>query len=111
MALIFHITPRHDWETAQAEGIYRCESLNHEGFIHCSTSVQVVKVANLFFRGQQGLVLLEIESNRLQAELRYDQIEGGEVFPHLYGALNLDAVTQVIDFPAGADGTFTLPTG
>ncbi|HEY9662544.1 MAG TPA: DUF952 domain-containing protein, partial [Allocoleopsis sp.] len=102
MALIFHITPHQQWETAQAEGVYRCESLGTEGFIHCSTSAQVVKVANALFRGQQGLVLLEIESDRLQAELRYDEIEGGEIFPHLYGALNLDAVTQVIDFPASA---------
>lgn len=109
MNSIFHITSRSQWQAAQASGRYCHDSLTTEGFIHCSTVDQVVRVANFFFRGHEDLVLLWIEVDRLQADLRYDPIETGEKFPHLYGALNLDAVTQVLDFSAEPDGGFVLP--
>ncbi|WP_416666952.1 DUF952 domain-containing protein [Egbenema bharatensis] len=105
--MILHITDRQQWEQAKEKGIYRCESLGTEGFIHCSTPEQLTAVANSFFRGQQGLVLLCIEVDRLQAELRYDPVEN-QLFPHLYGPLNLDAVIQVLDFTPDAMG-FHLP--
>ncbi|GAB4370402.1 MAG: DUF952 domain-containing protein [Elainellaceae cyanobacterium] len=110
MNLIFHITQKQQWQAAQQSGTYRCESLVTEGFIHCSTAYQVIAVANHFFKNQNGLVLLGIEPDRLQAELRYEEVAGSnQRFPHLYGALNLDAVTQVIDFEPDADGLFALP--
>jgi len=109
MTMIFHITPRSDWHQAQQLGTYQAASLETEGFIHCSQAKQVVWVANQFYRGHSGLVLLCIEPTKLTAELRYDEIETGEKFPHLYGALNLDAVVQVIDFPVQSDGFFELP--
>lgn len=108
MALILHITPRSHWQNAQQNGVYRAESLETEGFIHCSTPAQVVATANAFFHGQTGLVLLCIESDRVQSELRYEAVQGDR-YPHLYGALNLDAVTGAIDFEPNADGNFTLP--
>jgi uncharacterized protein (DUF952 family) len=109
MQPIFHITQRQAWEASQAQGLYRCDSLKTEGFIHCSTQTQVIRVANSFYHGQSGLVLLHIAVDRLQAELRYDPIETGEVFPHLYGPLNLDAVVQVLAFEPRTDGSFDLP--
>ena len=116
MQSIFHITPRQQWKAAQRQGIYRCESLDTEGFIHCSTLSQVCRVANLFFTGQSGLVLLKIDGDRLQADLRYDPVAGvegsvedGEFFPHVYGPLNLEAIVQVFDFEPEADGSFQLP--
>lgn len=108
MALILHITPRSDWQKAQQEGIYHAASLETEGFIHCSTPAQVVGTANAFFREQTGLVLLCIERDRVQSEIRYEAADG-RLFPHIYGSLNLDAVTQAIDFQPNADGNFTLP--
>jgi uncharacterized protein (DUF952 family) len=108
--MIFHITPRSHWQQAQQQGEYRAASLDTEGFIHCSRAEQVVWVANQFYRNMPNLVLLCIDPAYLMAELRHDAIETGEQFPHLYGALNLDAVVQVIEFPPQADGTFQLPT-
>ncbi len=106
--MIFHITPRSHWQQAQQVGEYRAASLETEGFIHCSKAEQVVWVANQFYRGVADLVLLQIDPAKLTAELRYDVIETGEQFPHLYGALNLDAVVQTIEFAPQADGTFSL---
>jgi uncharacterized protein (DUF952 family) len=113
MPQILHITPRSQWESAKAialssSGVYRADSLDTEGFIHCSRLDQVVAVANRFYAGQKDLVLLVIQSDRLQAPLRYEAADGDE-FPHLYGALNLEAVVAAIDFEAGEEG-FTLPS-
>jgi uncharacterized protein (DUF952 family) len=107
---IFHITTSSAWDQARAAGAYEPPSLEHEGFIHLSGADQVVAVANRAFRGQSGLVLLCVASERLAAVVRYEHAEdAGEAFPHLYGPLNLDAVSRVLPIVEGADG-FELPT-
>jgi uncharacterized protein (DUF952 family) len=114
MAIIFHIASREAWakrEDPAAVGFYRPEIFPREGFIHCSTRDQVIKVADLRFRGQTGLVLLCIDTDRVAAAIRYENLEGGqELFPHLYGELNTDAVVKVAEFEPGVDGCFALPT-
>lgn len=107
--IIFHITKHQQWEQAKNLGSYRVDSLDSEGFIHCSRSTQIAKVANRFFNNQKELVLLFIDSDKVQAEIRYEEAEIGELFPHIYGELNIDAVYKVIDFEAGENGLFQLP--
>lgn len=109
MKTILHITKHQQWEKAKINGSYRADSLDTEGFIHCSEANQVLKVANWLFRNQKGLVLLFIDADKVKAEIRYDLVETGELFPHIYGELNIDAVFQVIDFEPGEDGLFDLP--
>lgn len=109
---IYHIIPRTVWEQALASGTYRPTSLDTEGFIHASTREQVLDTAARYYRGQPGLLLLVIESDKLQSELRFDPVtlNGAETrFPHIYGPLNLDAVEAVLDFPPNADGSFSFP--
>ncbi|WP_373530690.1 DUF952 domain-containing protein [Nostoc sp.] len=106
---IFHITQRQQWEQAKDLDSYRGDTLDTEGFIHCSKATQIVKVANRFFYNQKELVLIFIDSDQVQAEIRYEEAEIGELFPHVYGELNIDAVYQVIDFVAGENGFFEFP--
>jgi len=107
---IYHITPSQDWESARAAGIYQADSLSSEGFIHCSTREQVIATANRFYRARAGLVLLCIEPERLTAPVKYENLEGGQpLFPHIYGPLNLDAVSAALSFPPQADGAFEFP--
>ena len=109
MSLIFHITHKNQWQQAQQQGFYRCDSLGSEGFIHCSRREQVVWVADSFYRAHTSLVLLCIDSAVVQAEVKHETIENGEQFPHIYGVLNLDAVVDILDFAPGKDGLFELP--
>lgn len=100
---IVHICPRADWLAAQAGGEYRAASLESgrgiaNGFIHCSRPEQVPGVLQRFFAGQTDLLLLWIDPQRLRSELRWEPADG-ELFPHLYGALNLDAVVRVEALP------------
>jgi uncharacterized protein (DUF952 family) len=106
---LLHITFLSDWQAAKVQGHYAPASLETEGFIHLSEAGQVVWVANQFYPGQSGLLLLCIDSSRLTAELRYDEVPGHGTFPHLYGPLNVDAVTGVLPFEPGAEGGFVLP--
>jgi len=108
---ILHLTTQTSWSTAQKAGVYTAESLTGEGFIHCSKVDQILRVANTVFGGQHGLVILVIDPIRLTSEIR---LEPGtdlatELFPHIYGPINLDAVVHVLEFEPGADGKFHLP--
>ncbi len=114
--MIYHIAPRTDWERALNAGGYASASLATEGFIHCSTRAQVLGVASAIFGGREDLVLLCIDEAKVAAEIRFEAAamvaaahEAGQRFPHIYGALNLAGVVDVVPFPPNTDGSFSLP--
>ncbi|MGH3389830.1 MAG: DUF952 domain-containing protein [Actinomadura sp.] len=100
MAEIFHIALRTDWDTARAAGgpyeiSTRGRTLRDEGFIHCSRDEdQVARVLRAFYADAGDLVLLVVDTDRLDAPVRHEPVDG-DVFPHLYGPLPLDAVIDV----------------
>ena len=117
--MIYHLTPRPAWREAQSLGEYRAESLESEGFIHCSTETQVLPVAETYYTGQSDMILLKIDPARLASELRWEPPSGGtpppgvpegELFPHIYGPINLDAVVKVHDLESDPDGSYKTPT-
>lgn len=110
---IFHITTRVQWEQPRTTGVYRGDTLDTEGFIHCSTVTQILGVANRFYRGRHDLVLLHIDPTRVHPEIRYEPPDAPESdrYPHIYGPLNADAVVEVPALEPQADGTFRLPQG
>jgi uncharacterized protein (DUF952 family) len=109
MNTILHITRSAQWEAAKNLGTYQSDTLATEGFTHCSTLAQVIGSANRFFKQQQDLVILVIDIDRVTAEIKYEGIDPNNLFPHIYGELNIDAVMQSIDLEAGADGSFVMP--
>lgn len=109
MSLIIHIISDTQWAEAQRHGSYEGDTLATEGFIHCSTPQQTLWVANGRFVGRTDLLLLCIDTDRLRSELRYEESEVDQYFPHIYGPLNLEAVIEVMPFPPGTDGRFGLP--
>ena len=105
---IFHIARATAWDESAPE--YRGDTLDAEGFIHCSDARQVLKVANETFRGDDHLLLLEIDPTRVVPTIRYENLVGGEeLFPHIYGALNRDAVLGVHPLVADPSGEFSPP--
>lgn len=107
---IYHISTWKAWEEAVKRNSYQAESLAREGFIHCSMSEQVLRVANAFYHGQKDLVMLVIDPTILIAEVRWEpgSDKPDELFPHIYGPINLDAVSRVLDFKENPDGQFDL---
>jgi uncharacterized protein (DUF952 family) len=116
--MIYHITSSQAWQEAQQRGEYRADSLESEGFIHCSTESQILPVAEKYYRGQSDLLLLKIDPARLASELRWEPPSGGapppgvpegDLFPHIYGPINLDAVVKVYDLESNPDGSYKSP--
>ncbi len=105
--MILHLCPRSAWEDAQIQGAYRADSLESEGFIHCSRPEQVLRVANAYYRGQPDMLLLWIDPQKVTSEIRWEA-SGKDTFPHIYGPLNLEAVIGVRDFPPEEDGGFRV---
>jgi len=94
--VIYHLTALQEWEDAQDKGIYEPPSFEKEGFIHCSTEEQLKDVMQKHFKQHENLVKLVIDPHRLTANVRYEKVDGGQQeFPHIYGPLNLEAVTQI----------------
>lgn len=93
---IYHITNKFDYVKAKDKGFYDFCALKTEGFIHCSTKDQYLATANRYFLGKTNLILLKIETDKLNSKLVYENTVGGqELFPHLYGPISLNAVVSV----------------
>jgi uncharacterized protein (DUF952 family) len=111
--MIYHIVSKTDWETVRKSEFYQGDTLETEGFIHCSDAGQVVDVANFRFRGRTDLLLLEIDPAKLTQPLKYEDGGDGDgrLFPHVYGPIEVAAVLRVLAFPPSKDGNFSLPAG
>jgi uncharacterized protein (DUF952 family) len=110
---IYHITTVGEWERALRDGRYamstRGRTLAEEGFIHASTAEQVAPVANLFYKGAGGLVVLVIDADRVEPGVRYERVpEFGQPFPHIYGPLNTDAVVEAVRLEPDPDGDYSF---
>jgi len=93
--MIYHITTNADWTAQRDSPTYEAASLATEGFIHLSTSEQVVGVLERYYRNVPELLLLHVDPDKLTAELRYEAATNNDLFPHLYGPLNRDAVVNI----------------
>ena len=96
MARIFHITTANEWKQALDRGYYETSSLKDEGFIHCSQAEQIQGVLDRYFKGKENLLRLQIETDNLKSPFYYEWSPSiADTFPHIYGIINLDAVTDV----------------
>ena len=107
---IFHITTAAEADRLMADGELAPESLESEGFVHCSTAAQVVATTERWFAPDAELVLLELDPERLGAEVRWPEVYPGQRFPHIHGPLRAEAVTARLPW-GPADRAAWSPTG
>jgi uncharacterized protein (DUF952 family) len=93
--LIYHITSSAWWNEQSSTDFYATETLDKEGFIHCSTSEQVKGTLDRYYANQNGLLLLHIDPTLLKAELKFEKSTNDELFPHVFGEINKDAIVKV----------------
>jgi uncharacterized protein (DUF952 family) len=107
---IYKICPASAWREAERQGVYRGSADDlRDGFIHFSSAPQVAETAKKYFFGQKGLFLVAVDADALGQALRWEPSRNDELFPHLYGELDLGAVTDVMELRARSDGYHDLP--
>ena len=109
MTIIYHLTNKKDWQTAQPLGEYEAPSLAEEGFIHCSKDLpQLLRVAARLYQGRTDLQVLDLDLEKLDSPVKYELSRSGEVYPHIYGKLNFSAVLRVRDLGVDSRGQHFL---
>lgn len=96
------------YHQALIQGEFITDSLATEGFIHASPAHQLNRVANAYFPAEAELLVLHVDVDALQSELRWEPSTNGELYPHLYGPLNLEAIIQTEAFHRQAHGAFEI---
>jgi len=80
-----------------------------DGFIHLSTAAQLAETIDKHFAGQQGLWLAAVDLAALGDAVRWEPSRGGQLFPHVYGPLPLEAVLAYSELRYEPDGSLRLP--
>jgi uncharacterized protein (DUF952 family) len=108
--MIYKICSASAWREAERQGVYRGSADDvRDGFIHFSLPSQVAETARKHFFGRTGLFLIAVDADRLGDALRWEPSRNEELFPHLYGELDLGAVVAVRDLHARSDGYHDIP--
>jgi uncharacterized protein (DUF952 family) len=103
----YHLVPRRDWRDGPEP--YAPASLGQEGFVHCTDGAdEVAATANRYFADEPGeLLALVIDLDRVTAPLEYE--DPRRVYPHIYGAIEREAILEVLAMPRDASGVFGPP--
>ncbi len=102
----FHLVRRSTWERLDPQADYAPDSLAREGFIHCTEGVEELALtADCHFGPlDEELLALELDRARIAAPIRYD--DPRRMYPHIYGALNRDAIVAIHVLRPGPEGRY-----
>ncbi|MBN2616766.1 MAG: DUF952 domain-containing protein [Spirochaetales bacterium] len=108
--MIYHLVNKSKWSKFKLAAFYTTNSLEREGYIHCSFEHQILKVANMFHHGETDLLILCIDSKKIESILKVEDLFGlNENYPHIYGQLPINAIEKVLEFKVDSNGYFILP--
>ncbi len=109
MNITFHLVPKNYFDSLDPRGDYRPRDFERDGFIHCTDGAdEMARVANMFYKANpEAHYYLYIDKTRVRAAIRYE--DERHVYPHIYGALNRDAIIAIRTARREADGTFLSP--
>ena len=92
---ICHIVTPDVWEKFEDENEYQAASLKSEGFIHCSYAEQLEGVLQRYYKDAKKVLILTLETEKLTSKLVEEPSTGGEIYPHIYGAINAEAIIEI----------------
>lgn len=92
--IIYHVVTPDYWQQFSEKAAYTPPTFEEEGFIHCCTEAQINYVLTTYFVGVAEILLLKIDTNLLEAELKIEPANG-QHFPHIYGAINKTAIIAI----------------
>jgi len=119
MSLIYHLTTEKNFLSQIASEEYTPPNFEVEGFIHFSQAHQVSDVVEKYYKDEQGLLLLVVETSFLTSPLKYEPPINpgrppsekateydGDLFPHLYGKLNKTSIVDILPMRRDENGNF-----
>lgn len=105
--IILHCMPKSVWESVRHQPYFGEASVAAEGFVHCSSIDYFWRVAPNFRNETADLVLLLIDTDHVNAEIRWEDADNcGREYPHVYGTIPVSAVSAVLPFLRNADGNW-----
>jgi len=109
-SLIFHMCKRQDWQAATDSGHYLGSGDDlADGFMHFSNAEQLAESAARHRAGVPDLLLICVAAASLGDALKWEPSRGGQLFPHLYGPLDVSKVISADALPLGDDGYHIFP--
>ena len=108
LAHIIHVATPEAWAEAHASGAYVPERFAAERFIHCCSREQLDGVLAEHFVGRTELLLLMVDTAKLDAEVRVERAANGQSYPHIYGPIGVASVTKAVSITA-TEGVWALP--
>lgn len=107
---IYKIATKTQWAEAEASRTFNGAPIDlADGYIHFSTAAQTRETAAKHFAGQGDLLLVSVDETMLGDILKYEVSRGNQLFPHLYGKLSLEAVTETVEMPLDDEGNHIFP--
>jgi uncharacterized protein (DUF952 family) len=104
MALIYKILDAKLWAKAKTQNVFEGATIDlKDGYIHFSTAEQMHQTAKLHFAGQDNLMLFAVDAEAVTHKLKWEASRGGQLFPHVYGAIEMTEVLWAKPLPW--DGT------
>lgn len=106
---VYKILSEPDWQVAEHLGYTQTALDEGDGYVHLSTRQQVAETLSLHYPGHINVRLLEYIVEEMAGPVRWEESRGGQLFPHLYAALRIDAATRIWTMENDADGIPILP--
>ncbi|MEJ0072968.1 MAG: DUF952 domain-containing protein [Candidatus Saccharibacteria bacterium] len=112
MKTIVAISTEELWKGSQKTGQYVQSTIDSTledvGFIHCTFPDQTLETANKHFLARNDILLLFIDMDKVKSPVKIEAALSGRpgLFPHIYGALNTDAVFAQSELKKNAEGRF-----
>jgi len=108
--IIYKVARADEWQAAREAGVYQGSADDgRDGYIHFSTPAQLPATLARHYAGREGLLLIAVEVRALGENLAWEPSRGGDLFPHLYAPLPVDAALWYTPLALKADGTHELP--
>ena len=109
-AVAYKIVTADELATLEREGRFEGAAVDvADGYIHLSTAAQLAGTLDRHFAGRADIAIAAVDLEALGEAVRWEPSRGGDLFPHLYGVLTLDAVLAYGPLERDKDGGVKLP--
>jgi len=106
---VYKICTKSEWQEAKSKGQLTGSKKDLEdGYIHFSGDDQVAGTLQKFYKNQNDLILLKVDTLKLD-HLVWEQASDGTMFPHLYSSLDISNVVDEFDIILNNEGNHVLP--